>query len=88
MVLEQVKQSAAELHRTTRDKTGIAIAAAFAFVMALSWNDAIRALVDSLISRLHLNGTGLLVKILVAMLTSVICVAGIWYFSKLNKVKP
>ncbi|MBI4450819.1 hypothetical protein HY642_02505 [Candidatus Woesearchaeota archaeon] len=87
MVLETVKQSASELRKTTREKTGLAIAAAFAFVMALSWNEAIKALVDSIASTLNLSGTGLLVKVSIAIITSAICVTGIWYFSKLNKVK-
>ncbi|MBR9679356.1 MAG: hypothetical protein GON13_03755, partial [Nanoarchaeota archaeon] len=64
-----------------RKNIGTAIVAAFAFVIALVWRDAIIGIVNSIIQALKLTGSGLFVQLLTALLTTLICVVGILYFS-------
>jgi len=64
-----------------------AITAAFALVIALSWNDAIRQGVDQLIANWGISGTSYLIKIFSALIVTTIAVFGIYLVSKLDKKK-
>ena len=68
--------------REARKKMTFAISAAFALVIALVWNDAIRRGVDLIIQKLGITGSGYLVTILTAVIITFICVMGILIFSK------
>ncbi len=61
-----------------------AILAAFAFVIALVWRDAIRAGVDELTTRLGIEGTGYVYQITMAVLVTLICVIGIMIASRVK----
>lgn len=65
-----------------KGKVLAAIAAAFAFVIALSWNDAIKSGVDSLIASMGITGTSYLLKVLAALIVTAIAVIGIWIVSR------
>ena len=65
-----------------KGKVMAAIAAAFAFVIALTWNDAIKTGVDQLIASMGIIGTSYLLKVLAALIVTVIAVIGIWIASK------
>jgi len=73
------------VHQEVRTHFGIAISGAFAFVLALSWNDFMKEALARLIQKLGLNGGTLLLKLLAAVLTTIICVLGIKYFSRWGK---
>jgi hypothetical protein len=59
-----------------------AVAAAFAFVIALTWNDAIKTGVDQLIANMGITGTSYLLKVFAALIVTAIAVIGIWLVSK------
>jgi len=70
------------LRKEVRKNTVTAILAAFAFIIALVWRDVITAGVSDLIKFLNIQGSGFAFTLISAVLTTVICVAGIVYFSK------
>lgn len=61
-----------------------AVTAAFAFVIALSWNEAIKQGVEQLIATWGIKGTSYLIKIITALFVTGICVLGIYLVSKLD----
>jgi len=65
-----------------KGKVMAAIAAAFAFVIALTWNDAIKTGVDQLILSMGITGTSYVVKLIAALIITVIAVLGIWLVSR------
>jgi hypothetical protein len=65
-----------------KGKIMAAIAAAFAFVIALTWNDAIKTGVDQLIASMGITGTSYVVKLIAALIVTVIAVLGIWLVSR------
>ena len=71
--------------RSEVKRNGIkAILAAFAFVIALVWRDAIRATVDEVLGRIGIEGSGYIYLTITAIFVTVICVIGIQFFSKLK----
>ncbi|MBU2503599.1 MAG: hypothetical protein KJ879_00905 [Nanoarchaeota archaeon] len=68
---------------TFKGRIATAISAAFAFVIALSWNDTIKAGVTKLIQNSGLNGTSYIYSIVASLVITVICVFGIYLASKL-----
>jgi len=73
--------------KNVRNRIGLAVSSAFALVIGLVWLDVINAIVKDIIDYFKLTGTGLVVKIVAATLTTVICVVGILYFSKWSEKK-
>jgi len=71
-----------EFKKDVKSRMGLAIAAAFALVIGLSWNEFIKEGVTRLITYLGVTGQELWLKLLVAVLTTILCVIGIKYFSK------
>jgi len=80
------EQSKAVQHHI-REKIAGAIVAAFAFVMAFVWRDAIRETAGTVIKRMGLEGSSYISTIISAIITSIICVFGILYFSKWSEKK-
>ena len=74
-----------DLGRDARKHACTAIAAAFAFVMALAWNDALEGVVQKAVVFLGLIGEGYIVKIAAAIIVSIICIGGIVAASKLSR---
>lgn len=62
-----------------------AVAAAFAFTMALFWNDAIRSAIEELLIKFQIPGSGYVYKTIVALIVTVVCAAGIWAVSRWAK---
>ncbi len=97
---KEKKQSRTFKTRVTRFKNDVrkniatAIAAAFAFVIALVWRDAIQAGIDDFLNRVGIEGTGYIYKIIVAFLVTILCVIGLkfvasWSEQEKNpEVKP
>jgi hypothetical protein len=78
-------QKAKEFQKEVRTQIGISLGAAFAFVIALSWNDFIKEAVNSLIARIGLGGEGLSFRLIAVVLITVICIVGIGLASRLGK---
>jgi len=71
-----------KFHSEFRGNIAKAILAAFGFLIALVWRDVIRDGVEKLIEILKLNGDGYTFQIITALVTTIICVVGIIYFSR------
>ena len=65
-----------------KGKVMTAIAAAFAFVIALTWNDAIKTGLDQMIASMGITGTSYVVKLIAALIVTPIAVLGIWLVSR------
>lgn len=62
-----------------------AIAASFAFVMALAWHDAIKSAVDEFLSIFGVVGTGYLYKIYAAIIVTIVASISIWLVARWQK---
>jgi uncharacterized membrane protein YjjP (DUF1212 family) len=70
-------------HRITLTMVA-SISAALAFVIALSWNDTIRAATDNLMVSLGMVGTSLRYSLIKSVIVTAICIVGIYLVSKLE----
>ena len=70
-----------------RKNMATAVLAAFAFITALIWRDAIQEIIKDIMSYLNITGTASKYKIIAALLTTLICSLGIMYFSKCSEKK-
>ena len=78
----RIPSKAKELKQRTKNRIITAITAAFAFVIALVWKDAIRKIVDAIIENLNIPETAYLHEIIIALIVTVICVVGIMIISR------
>jgi len=62
-----------------------AISAAFAFIIALTWRDAINDGLDRLLQDLGIVGEAFIYKLLAAVVVTAVCVMGIIFVAKLEK---
>lgn len=85
MKAKEVLTKAGIAQSEIRGKIGVSIGAAFALVIALSWNEVIQGLVKNIVTTLGLIGEGLWVKLIAAVFTTIICVIGIHYASKMGQ---
>jgi len=83
----KVPSKAKELREETRKHIKTAIAAAFAFIIALTWRDAIRKSMDSAITKLGITETSFMHEIIIALIITIICVVGIMLISRYNVKK-
>ncbi len=78
---------AVEIQKEARKHIITAITAAFAFVIALTWRDAIRKSVDSIVTKLGVPDTVYFYEFLLAVVITIICVLGIMFASKYSVKK-
>lgn len=71
-----------EFQEKIKSNIATAIAAAFGFIIALYWKDIIVELVDKAIIAMNLKGGEMFLRILGALIATVICVVGIYLVSK------
>jgi len=82
-VLSGAKKSAQEFKAEFKKQTVTAIGAAFALVIALAWNDAIKEGVMSIIGSLGIPAQNIyLYKIYAAVAITIICVIAIILFTR------
>jgi hypothetical protein len=81
------KEGVRKFEKEVRNKSTTAILAAFAFVIALTWTDAIKQFVTDIIDVLGITGSSLFLKTVIALITTVICVIGILFFSRWSEKK-
>lgn len=82
-----IKRRITTFGRRVRKDTGLAIVGAFALVIALTWNEVINATVRDLLRYLDVTGNTSHFRVLAALITTIICVAGIIYFSKWSEAE-
>lgn len=80
--ISTVSQAYTKVQREIRKSTATAVLAAFAFVIALVWRDAIQDGINALVGKLGISGTGYIYRITATLLVTVICVLGIVFFSR------
>ena len=78
---------AKEFEKETRKTTATAIAAAFSFVIALFWRDAVQDLIDKILTQLGLTGSTYIAKILAALLVTAVGVIAIMRISKWGQLE-
>lgn len=79
---KELEEEARRFRREVQKNIGTAILAAFGFIIALVWRDAIQESIDKLLKVLNLTGTGYFYKIITAIIITVTCVIGIMQVSK------
>ena len=84
---EMARQAASNLGNETRRHVVTAIAAAFGFLIALSWRDTIQGVVTHLISNFSFSGPPLILTFYATLITTLIAVVGIVLVTKWGK-KP
>jgi len=83
-VMHHTKHHATKLQKEARKHTTTAISAAFAFVIALVWRDAIRSTIDSTILKLGIPDTAYAFEFIMAGILTVVCVLGIIIVSRFS----
>ena len=63
------------------------VMAAFGFLIALVWRDAIKESVNDVIKIFNIEGSGVQIMYITAILTTIICVIGILIFSRWSDKK-
>jgi len=76
-----------KIEKEVRKNIATAVLAAFAFIIALVWRDAIQGVVNEIVARMGLNGTGYIYTIIIASIVTLICVLGIMFFSRWGEKK-
>ncbi len=79
-----VKSTTLKLKSEVKKNVLKATLAAFAFVIALVWRDAIRSGVDEIIKRVGMEGTGYIYQITMALIVTAVCVVGIMVASRVS----
>ena len=70
------------LPKAIEKQTLLAITASMALVIALSWNEVIKSIVTNINTALYLTGEGLFIKVVVALVTTLIAGIVIYYLQK------
>lgn len=68
--------------KEVRNHIKTAILAAFGFIIALTWRDAIQEAVNSMVVKLGVEGSAYLYHIYTAIIITIVCVVGIILFSR------
>ncbi len=77
-----IEEEARRFRKEVQKNIATAILAAFGFIIALVWRDAIQESIDKLLKVFNLTGTGYFYKILTAIIMTIICAFGIMQVSK------
>ena len=80
--INHLKNKSFDFVKRVRKNTGVAILAAFAFIIAFAWRDAIQESVNIFLAKFGLTGQTYWIKFAVAIIVTVICVFGIMIFSR------
>lgn len=80
--MKKIKEASLKFQKEVRKNVAGAVLAAFGFIIALVWRDAIQENIHKLVGILGLTESMYLYKLIIAFLVTVICVAGILFLSK------
>ena len=87
VALKKAKENTLKVKREARKQTITAITAAFAFVIAFAWRDAIRKSLDAFVIKMGLPETAFVHEYAVAIFLTLICVIGIVVVSRFSVKK-
>ncbi len=76
-----------KVHNEVKKNIATAILAAFGFMIALVWRDVIKDGIIRLVEIFNTGGDGFWFSVLTAIITTIICVIGIIYFSRWSEKK-
>ena len=79
---EKTKRATKRFQSEFKTHVVTAITAAFAFLIALVWRDAIQEGVNNIMTTLGITGTAYIYKIYVAIAITIICVVALILFSR------
>lgn len=79
-----IAEKAKHFEHEVKNRMSIAIAAAFALVIGLSWNEVIKGIVTKIVQSLGLTNETWVFQLAAAVFTTAICVLGIMYVSRIN----
>ncbi|KKQ90497.1 MAG: hypothetical protein UT11_C0005G0038 [Berkelbacteria bacterium GW2011_GWA2_38_9] len=79
-----IKETASKLKSEIKKNILTAVLAAFGLIIALVWRDAIQAIINEIVSRVGINGSGYVYQTTTAAVITIICVLGILLFSRLK----
>ncbi len=85
MIKSKIKESTERLRREIKNNIVTAVLAAFGFIIALAWRDAIQEAVNKILVVLDLTGEAYIFRIISALFITTISVIGIIYASKLKE---
>lgn len=77
-----VRSSTKKFHHEVKRNIGKAIAAGFAFMIALVWRDAVSDAIDYTLAEAGITANTYLYKILAAVVVTLLAVIAIMYFSR------
>ena len=80
---EALKKKISVFNRDVRKNASTAISAAFALLIALAWKDVIADFVNKIVEALSLESGLYIVRFVIALIITAICVLGIWISSKI-----
>jgi len=80
-------EASKKLKEEVRKNMATAILAAFAFMIALVWRDVVQQGVGKLVEYMNLQGDGYTFTVITAVVTTIVCVFGIVYFSRWSEKK-
>ncbi len=75
--IKKTKKNLKKLNQDTRKRIAMSISAAFSFVIALFWRDAIQQLIDKVLQSLGLTGSTYIAKIIAAIFVTILGVIAI-----------
>jgi len=84
---KELESKAMEFRAQVRNSIVTALTAAFGFVIALFWRDAIQEGIDDILVSLNITGEAYLYKVVAALIVTVIAVIGIMVVNKWGKQK-
>lgn len=79
---QTTKMAIKELKNETKKHVVTAIVAAFGFIIALVWRDAIKEFINNIIVNLSINGSSALITFYTAIITTIIAAIGIVLITK------
>ncbi|MDD5163341.1 MAG: DUF5654 family protein [Candidatus ainarchaeum sp.] len=84
---EKILEKGIEFHREVKKTIVTAVTTAFALVIALFWQDAIKTGIEDITAFLGLSGETYIYKIITAAIVTIICVFAIMYLSRWQEKK-
>lgn len=83
----KIPSIAKAFQKEVRKNIATAVLSAFAFIVALVWRDAIKDIVDKIVNKFGITGTGYIYTIISALIITSICAAGIMFVSRWSEKK-
>ena len=86
-VSQKTKYKTKKFFKEFRIQTATAIAAAFGFLIALAWRDAISEIINKIVEKFGIISSAYLGKIIAAVIITILCIIGILLISRWGSKK-